>query len=548
MSLKHIGNNHIQGCHIIKETFILFYSLSNIATSFYIIPVLPFAFENTFHKEENWLYIGAVYGIYEFGKFFGNFLWVKLNQYVSSSLLVIISLSLLSVLNFAFGFVKNYNFLLIIRFILGFANNLPIISKNIYAELSIVNNLTRKLYIFTGIALLCGFLIPLASISSTYMNEHIKNKKINQFITSSALLSLVNIITLIMIIILIVNKNLKFKSSKVFVEMNNENNDNSENIKSRRAFSIKIKKKEDEPSSADRNEDKISGRFNSTAKDEDNEKIEKRESIELMKKHNTTMNPMKSPRNITMNNVSSNNLGVASSIDNTNNSNNIIIISQTVIANKEIKYASIYVLLQISDIILFLYTITFVYIKSSSSMGLVSLWFMLLNFLFSVLNYPITKRLIKNLSQKQKGIIAFYIKRLLYICIIVTLVIGICIPVYFNFFDWLNKTLNYFFIGIMFCFALGRNILISNLIQCYQIYVTVDFHIENESMRRLNTYQHNFTAISKAIFCLIGSMSYLFFTSKPFKNITTTVISSLYFIVFPVGLICIILLLVNLYM
>ena len=181
-------------------------------------------------------------------------------------------------------------------------------------------------------------------------------------------------------------------------------------------------------------------------------------------------------------------------------------------------------------------------------MGLVSLWFMLLNFLFSVLNYPITKRLIKNLSQKQKGIIAFYIKRLLYICIIVTLVIGICIPVYFNFFDWLSKTLNYFFIGIMFCFALGRNILISNLIQCYQIYVTVDFHIENESMRRLNTYQHNFTAISKAIFCLIGSMSYLFFTSKPFKNITTTVISSLYFIVFPVGLICIILLLVNLYM
>ena len=548
MSLKHIGKNQIEGCHIIKETFILFYSLSNIATSFYIIPVLPFLLDNTLHKEQNWLCIGAVYGIYELGKFFGNFLWVKLNQYVSSSLLVIISLSLLSIFNFAFGFVKNYNFLLIIRFILGFANNLPIISKNIYAELSIVNNLTRKLYIFTGIALLCGFLIPLTSISSTYMNEHIKNKTINQFITSSALLSLVNIITLIMIIILIVNKNLKFKSSKVFVEMNNENNDNSENIKSKRTFSIKIKKKEDEPSSADRNEDKISGRFNSTAKDEDNDKIEKRESIELMKKHNTTMNPMKSPRNVTMNNVSSNNLGVASSIDNTNNSNNIIMTSQTVISNKEIKYASIYVLLQISDIILFLYTISFVYKKSSNSMGMISLWFILLNFLFSVFNYPITKRLIKNLSQKQKGIISIYIKRLLYICIIVTLVIGICVPVYFNFLDFIHRTLNYFFIGIMFIFVLGRNILISNLIQCYQIYVTVDFHIENESMRRLNTYQHNLTAIAKAIFCLIGSMSYLFFTSKPFEDITKTVISSLYFVIFPVGLICIILLLVNLYM
>ena len=543
---------------MIKETFILFYSVSNIATAFFIIPVLPFLLSNTFGiKNYKWYNIGLVYGAYEFGKFCGNILWVKLNQYVSSSLLVIISLSLLSVFNFFFGFIKNFVVLLVIRFFLGFSNNLPIISKNIYAELSINNSLTLKLYIITGVASICGLLIPLCSFTLNYYTSNLIEKSVNQYVTASSLLTLINIITLILLLVLIYKGYLRLRTNKVFIEMNNENNDNSENIKSKRTFSIKIKKKEEEPISADRNEDKNSGRFNSTGKDEEinnnnmnYEKIDKRESIELMKKHNT-LNPIHTPRNGTMNNVSTNNLGNlgSASIESANNSKDIVITNTIVIPNKEIKYASIYVLLQTNDVILLIFTISFLYVKYKS-MIFVSLGLIILNFCFSIVNYPITKKIVGNLTQNEKMYISYLITILLYISIVITFIIGIIIPIYFHYIDSIipNIFLNFIIIFLLFCLVLTRNIVNTNLIQCYQMYVTVDFHMENESMKSLNIYQNNATALFKSVFCLLSSLNIFLLTFHEEMNIWINAFSVILFIVIPEGLIGIILILVKLYM
>ena len=55
LNLTNISTQNNQKCPtIIKETFILFYSLSNIATTFFIVPILPIIL----NEKVSWYSIG----------------------------------------------------------------------------------------------------------------------------------------------------------------------------------------------------------------------------------------------------------------------------------------------------------------------------------------------------------------------------------------------------------------------------------------------------------------------------------------------------------
>ena len=530
LNLTNISSQNIQKCPtIIKETFILFYSLSNIATTFFIVPILPILLA----EKVSWYGIGFFFCVYELGKFLGNILWVKLNQSFSSSLIVIISLILLSILNFIFGLSKSNNIFLLLRFFIGVANSLPILSKNIYAELAVNNRLTLKLYILTAISTIFALLIPLC------VKNTISSNSFNKFSISSSILSFVNIITLILLIILIKRKYLKLRSTKMFIEMNNENNDNTEHIKSKRSFE---KKKDDEVSSDDKN----SGRYNSTVKDEENqtpqyEQINKRESFELTKKANITINQPRSPRNVTIGNVSSNNLGNVH-LD-SNNNPNIVLTTSSLIPNKEIKYASIYTLMNINDVILLMFTVCFLYVKFKENKFYISFAFIAINALIALINYPISKKIIKYLAQKQKKTISNYITYFLYSSLIITMFIGVFLPLSFS----IEKVENILTV-LLFIFIISRNVINTNLLQCYQIYVTVDYHIENENMRLLTSYQNNLTSIGKTIFSLVGCMAYFLLNESELNGILKLILNGVFYVCLPECLNGCILFLVKLYM
>ena len=532
LNLTNISTQNNQKCPtIIKETFILFYSLSNIATTFFIVPILPIILS----EKVSWYSIGFFFCVYELGKFLGNILWVKLNQFFSSSLIVIISLILLSILTFIFGLSKSNNIFLLLRFFIGVSNSLPILSKNIYAELAVNNRLTLKLYILTAISTFFALLIPLC------VKNTITSNSFNKFSISSSILSFVNIITFLLLIILIKRKYLKLRSTKMFIEMNNENNDNTEHIKSKRSFE---KKKDDEVSSDYKN----SGRYNSTVKDEENqtpqyEQINKRESFELTKKANITINQPRSPRNVTIGNVSSNNLGNVH-LD-SNNNPNIVLTTSSLISNKEIKYASIYTLMNINDVILPMFTVSFLYVKFKENKFYISLSFIAINVLIAVVNYPISKKIIKYLSQRQKKTISNYISYFLYSSLIVTLLIGILLPLSFSIEK--DKAKNILSV-LLFFFIISRNVINTNLLQCYQIYVTVDYHIENENMRLLTSYQNNLTSVGKTIFSLVGCIAYFLLAESELNGILKLILNGVYYVCLPECINGCILFLVKLYM
>ena len=93
--------------NILKTFFLLFFSLSNTGSVYFIIPILC-DYLIKINILPNWYYLGIVFSMYELGKLFGNFLWIFLNKKYTSSLLVIVSLILLSILNSSLLFINSY--------------------------------------------------------------------------------------------------------------------------------------------------------------------------------------------------------------------------------------------------------------------------------------------------------------------------------------------------------------------------------------------------------------------------------------------------------
>lgn len=201
--------------------------------------------------------------------------------------------------------------------------------------------------------------------------------------------------------------------------------------------------------------------------------------------------------------------------------------------------------MNINDVILLMFTVSFLYVKFKENKFYISLSFIAINVLIAVVNYPISKKIIKYLSQRQKKTISNYISYFLYSSLIVTLLIGILLPLSFSIEK--DKAKNILSV-LLFFFIISRNVINTNLLQCYQIYVTVDYHIENENMRLLTSYQNNLTSVGKTIFSLVGCIAYFLLAESELNGILKLILNGVYYVCLPECLNGCILFLVKLYM
>ena len=528
--------------NILKSFFLLFFSLSNTGSVFFVIPILC-DYLIKINILPNWYYLAIVFSIYELGKVFGNFLWIFLNKKFTSSLLVIISLILLSILNTSLLFINSYLGLIIYRFLLGLSNNLSIMSNNIYLELSLKKNFGFILYIIKGLSTIVSIFIPIVSFKFSKYKKNLNN-------ISSIFLSLINIITIFIIIIMITIKLLKIKTNKKLVQMNilvNEYDNsikqskkvssnidviknNDSNIK-KNNMSIKMNSNiETNPSSAERkimNQDKKLNRFD-TSKEVDStnnfQNIIKRDPIDLIIKNE------QKKRNF--NNINY----YDSSLHNLSNLFKII--------NKELKFSYILIFLNLNDSILFIWLIIFLYIEFYWNCFKFAFFFSLYNLCFSVLNYPFTRKLVNKSNQSDKKKISLQMKYYLISLIIITFLEGIAISIYY-----LNFSKNIFkniILSSLIILNLSKNLINSLCIQIFQIYIAIEFNFYSENMRKLQQFKHFFSSLFKTIFDFISFYAYYFlYRGQNFKDfdLKSSIFQNCYFILLPEFIIIIIIIL-----
>ena len=528
--------------NILKSFFLLFFSLSNTGSVFFVIPILC-DYLIKINILPNWYYLAIVFSIYELGKLFGNFLWIFLNKKFTSSLLVIISLILLSILNTSLLFINSYLGLIIYRFLLGLSNNLSIMSNNIYLELSLKKNFGFILYIIKGLSTIVSIFIPIVSFKFSKYKKNLNN-------ISSIFLSLINIITIFIIIIMITIKLLKIKTNKKLVQMNilvNEYDNsikqskkvssnidviknNDSNIK-KNNMSIKMNSNiETNPSSAERkimNQDKKLNRFD-TSKEVDStnnfQNIIKRDPIDLIIK-----NEQKKRK---FNNINY----YDSSLHNLSNLFKII--------NKELKFSYILIFLNLNDSILFIWLIIFLYIEFYWNCFKFAFFFSLYNLCFSVLNYPFTRKLVNKSNQSDKKKISLQMKYYLISLIIITFLEGIAISIYY-----LNFSKNIFkniILSSLIILNLSKNLINSLCIQIFQIYIAIEFNFYSENMRKLQQFKHFFSSLFKTIFDFISFYAYYFlYRGQNFKDfdLKSSIFQNCYFILLPEFIIIIIIIL-----
>ena len=209
--------------------------------------------------------------------------------------------------------------------------------------------------------------------------------------------------------------------------------------------------------------------------------------------------------------------------------------------NKELKFTFIYIFLNINDSIFFIWIIMFLYNKFNSNSLSIGIYFSLYNLIFSILNYPLTRRLIKKQISRKKlsNKMIFH----LILLILFTLLDGIGSYIYII----INRNYEIIVILLLFIFNLIRNLINSFIIQMFQIYISKEFNIQSESMRKLQKLKQYLTSLFKTIIIIFSSLSYYFFSLKLTKlNFQNSFSSILYFILIPEMMLNIIIILIKL--
>jgi hypothetical protein len=526
---------------LLKTIFLFFFSLSNTSSSFFIIPIL---YENLIQINDNpkWYIIGNIYSIHEFGKFFGNFFWIYLKKYSSSSVLILISLFFLSIFNLSFIFINSYNTLIIYRFLLGFSNNLTVMTENIFLELSLKKEFGLILYIIKTLSTIISIIVP---INILQLNSKNKNHK---FILPSITLSLINLFSILLTIIMIRLKYLKFFLGERIIQLNvlyNESENNT--MKSGKKFSMDIsnpnekekieksshKKKEglsisnEEESYPNSYERHVTTKIKNT---DNNTNINEKNNIkEVVESGNIYQNIKQQNQSKNSNfPYSSENFNHFEGVQFSNKNNNKYSNNNKELSYKELKFTFIYILLNVNDTILFIWIIMFLYNKFNSNSLNVSFYFVLYNVLFSSLNYPLTRRLMK----KQYSIEIISNKMIFHLILLIVLTFSDGIGIYV----YVISKRNYEIIIVIFLFilALIRNLINSLIIQMFQIYISKKFNVQSESIRKLQKLKQYLTSLFKTIIIIFSSISYFFFSLKSKnQNFKNSLLLIIYFILIP---------------
>ena len=510
--------------YFLKSIFLLFYDIANLSNNLFIFPILIEYFLQ-FGIKINWINIGLIYSFYQIGNLLGNLLWNRLIYKFSSAILLLISLMLITIINFSLIFINCIEILMIQRFFLGLLNNLSFIQKNIFLEL---NKNKRQLFIINIFSYIISIFISVFNFDK-YIKINYNN---NKFIMNIIFLLLINIILLLLTFLLIKKNYIKIFSKKSYkispkIEKFNKNKKNEK----------KVKKKI--------NENKKKNIF--TFQEETELSIEK--SNRKFNNNNSINNKDESLTNIK---YSHNNLNEESDFEKNKNFVEIVDNSNKNfvknIFKKEKILSFILSLLNLLDYVFFIWIFIFLYFEFYNDSFKIGTNFLILNLFFLCLNFPLTNKIFsilkKNNDKKKINKIS---NIFIFIEIIIIIIINLdIIFYYFNIFENEKNKI----ILLNFLFVL-RNLINSGLIQIYNIYIAMEFNYQTKNIRILNEFNKNINCFLKAIFSFFCAYAYYLFENT--KNIDFNVNKLifrfvLFFLIFPLFILITTLILVKNYL
>ena len=539
---------------IVKFLFLFLLYCSNLSTAIFIYPIIYFIL-GVNGDYTKWYYFGIIFSVYEFGKFFGLFIWDILSHKISNILLIIISLSFICILNLSYIFSFNIYHILLIRFFSGFFNNIGKFSKFIFIELGLNETLQLMIFFISIICTLISLFLPSSICQIIIIKNGINNNNnIKYLYHFTIIFSLINFLSIIFCFILILNKILKIrKKNRNFIQMSNvtekfdytsknipnkriskapqstENFNKSRDQRHNKKFiNLKIKENIDNQNSH-RNiiinsysEKMSSKQFPIESKKEDDSKISKERGsmnfFERNKNFETGGKEINQPKNL-------------QNIYTENKSNNIKI-------NKTKKYIFIHILIEISDTLFFIWTIIILHIEYSGNCFHISLVYASLRLLGEIITFPINTIIIKNTSYYSKIQIKNFTRNILFMNILlffISIIPNIFIFIYYYFYPK-NKIMLFLLIFSL----LIRNIFSIINIQLFKILSTKDFNLHSSKMILLRKYKQYSGCLIKTAIFLIGSCGYYLIYNKSLIGLKPNnfaqfpkLIFIFYFIVFP---------------
>lgn len=540
--------------YFIKLLFLSFLYFSNISTAIFIYPLIYFILGAN-NAQIKWYNFGIIFSVYEFGKFFGLFLWDFCSHKYSNIILIIISLFFIFILNISYITSFNIYHIFIIRLLSGFFNNIGKYSKDIYIQLGLKEKLQSTIFFISIICTLISIFLPSIIIQIIFnKNDSINNNNIKQIFQITLIFSVINILTIILSLILINNKTLKYrKTLNNFIQMNSRlekleysrNKDNtkipqstaeynrSSDIKyTKKKIALKINKEnrynDNQNSGQNTNnyfgEKMTSNRYIIINKKEEESKMDKRNSLNLFsrsKNNETGAKVINQPPDLKINQSNQNN-------------------SKIIKNNKKIKYCFIYSINEISDSLSLIWTLTILHIEFKGNCLHISLVYASIRLLGEIISFPINTIIIKKTNYYSQYQIKKNISKFILIMNIFLFIITIIfnLSIFFYYYHWNNKFLLY----VIFFVALIRNISSIIIIQLFKIYLAKDFNVQSNNMILLRKYKQYSGYLVKTIFFLVGSYGYNLIDNASNNNFNysskdlfmfSNIVFVLYFIAFP---------------
>ena len=533
--------------NILKLLFLYFLHGSNISSAIFIYPIISFIFKLT-ESQIYWYLFGILLSIYDFGKFFGVFLWNFLSQKLPTIMLILTSLLFLSLINFSYFFTSSIHHIILLRFLTGISNNLGRSSKDIYIQLGFKEK--YQIIMFTLSIICTSFSLLFPSLIIQKFNNFDNSYK---FHIIGTILGSTNIITILLTIILLALKILKIKKNEIaFFQTNKEKYDYNNNNVIRRSSKLRQNNEEKSAVSMKKDFQKISDlkmkenvidlnnpgsgrKFNYYGEKQSINYVldSKSPGTKDKKPSTTTLIKLKQGRNKEMTDKeSSQGYEVKKSfIININTINSINAIKNAFnLNNKEAQFIFIHVLFEITDCL----SLIILYNQFKDKCYIISFIYCFIRLMGEIAFFPISSIVIKKYSQYSQNHI-FNISSHMKVINLLMLLFSALISsiLYMNYLKKKYNKINalIFYIGIII-----RNILSDTIKQMFKIYTTKYYNVNIQSISKLRKYYQYYGTIVKSIFIFFASFGHGIissFSSLEDKNYLIRITPAVYFIGFP---------------
>ena len=495
----------------IRILFLFSLYFTNISVILSIYPIL-FNIIRITTNEINWYHLGLIFSIYELGKFTSIPLWEYLSNSKSIIILVLLSLSLITILNISFCFISKLFHILIIRFFLGFCNHTGAFFKSIYIQMGFKRN--NKIIIFlisnisTSIALFFPSIIIKYNIGENLFK--VKNIKLKNILFIYIIMAFSNLLSLILGFILLYNN--KLKTNDGFYKMNiSEKTENSMEgpIKPQKSNIVDIDHKS-----------------NSKIINVNNQKSDRNISNQNKFSNDTDTGINKSEKNSDNKDYNLNRNDTKNNIFNNHKNKSIYIKS------KQIQFCFVQILINLVDGLSLIWTLIILYIQFQEKCLTISIYISILKVLGEIILFPINDSITKNSSFILASNLYLIVKKMKIINII-SFLVSICISqIIFSIYYY--SKYNNILVKILFVPLLIRTILSGIFTQLNKIYCDKYFKNYKTKDTKLKLYNQYFGSFSKSLIYIIGSFGLIMIGIIVNKNnILELFTSIIYFQLFP---------------